>query len=163
MPQKNEKTSRNQAQQQKSHQRDKHQGSSLKYSTILKMDKGGTQTNGPKDKEIDDYAPGLTPERWHRQMIFIKEEEDSSTLRTVDASIQGLKDYIRKSKERLIRAASNSIDNIRPDRKQKLGNRDGKNNKCKEISSNKQMKLYIRKPGHGYEKETSRGKLTPFQ
>ncbi len=28
--------------------------------TILKIDKGGTQTNGQKDKKIDDDAQGLT-------------------------------------------------------------------------------------------------------
>ena len=35
----------------------------------------------------------------------------------VDASIQGLEDYIRKNKERLIRTASKSIDKIRTDQK----------------------------------------------
>ena len=31
--------------------------------TILKMNKGRTQANGPKDKETDDYAKGLTSKR----------------------------------------------------------------------------------------------------
>ena len=35
----------------------------------------------------------------------------------IDASIKGLKDYIRKCKERLITAAKKSIGYIRPDRK----------------------------------------------
>ena len=29
------------------------------------MDKGGTQTDRPTVKEIDDDTQGLTPERWH--------------------------------------------------------------------------------------------------
>ena len=43
------------------------------------MSKGGTQTNGQKDKEINDYALGLTLEGWHRHTICeeMKEEEDS--------------------------------------------------------------------------------------
>ena len=31
--------------------------------TILKMDKEETNTNGPKDKKVDDNARGLTSER----------------------------------------------------------------------------------------------------
>ena len=60
-----DETSGKQSQQQKSHQKDKHQGStSYKILwTILKMDKGGTQRNGPKDKEIDDYAQDLKSKR----------------------------------------------------------------------------------------------------
>ena len=38
------------------------------------MDKGGTETNGPKDKKVDDEAQGLTPKRWHKQTI-IKERK----------------------------------------------------------------------------------------
>ena len=54
----NEKDSQNQALLQKSHQRDKHLGSPpcKILGTIPKMDKGRTQTNGPKDKKVDDYA-----------------------------------------------------------------------------------------------------------
>ena len=58
VPQKNEKASRNKAQTQKSHQRDKQMGSSsckIIWS-IIKMDKGVTEINEPKDKKIDDYA-----------------------------------------------------------------------------------------------------------
>ena len=32
----------------------------------LKMDKGRTQIDWPKDKKIDDDAQGITSERWHR-------------------------------------------------------------------------------------------------
>ena len=61
----NEKTSRNQALQQKSHQRGKHLGSPpcKILVTILKMDERGTQTNGPENKKIDDDTQGLTSER----------------------------------------------------------------------------------------------------
>ena len=54
VPQKNEKVSRDQALQQKSHQRSKHLGS-FPYKilgAILKIDKKGTQTNGPEDKKF---------------------------------------------------------------------------------------------------------------
>ena len=46
-------------------ERDEHLGSSpcKVLLTILKMDKGRSQINGPKDKEIDNYAQGLTFER----------------------------------------------------------------------------------------------------
>ena len=53
VPQKNEEASWNQALQQKFHQRDKHLGypSCKILGTIPKMDKGGSQTNGPSDKK----------------------------------------------------------------------------------------------------------------
>ena len=58
MKKKNEKTSRNECLQQKSHQSDKYLGSSPSniLRTIPKMDKRETQTNEPKGKEIDDNA-----------------------------------------------------------------------------------------------------------
>ena len=68
VPQKNKKAARNQALEQKSHQRNKHL-SSLPCKillTILKMVKGGTQTNWPKNKQIDDGVQLLTLERWYR-------------------------------------------------------------------------------------------------
>ena len=49
--------------------------------TILKMDNRESQPNKPKDKEIDDDAPGYRQERWHRLILEKKEEEDSWTLR----------------------------------------------------------------------------------
>ena len=52
--------SQNQALQQKSHQKEKHQGippCKILWS-ILKMDKGRTQSNGPNDKKILDKAQG---------------------------------------------------------------------------------------------------------
>ena len=57
-------------------------------STIQKMDKGGSQIEGPKKKkkkkekrkkkkqrkEIDDNAQNFSPERWHRH-VWRKEED----------------------------------------------------------------------------------------
>ncbi len=57
---------------QKSHQRDKHLDS-VPYKilgTINKMDRRGIQTDGPKDKEINDYAQSLTLEGGHIQTIY---------------------------------------------------------------------------------------------
>ena len=50
---------------QKSHQRNKHLGSTpcKILVTILRFDKGRTQTNRPKNKKADDHTLGLTPER----------------------------------------------------------------------------------------------------
>ena len=41
----------------------------------------------------------------------------------------------------------------------KLGNKNGKKNKCMDISNNKQAKSHMKKLGHGKEKETFREKL----
>ena len=79
------------------------------------MEKGRISTNEPEGKKVDDNAQGLTSGRWHRLYVSVKEEgrvlpsiEDS-----VDGSIQGPKDYIKKSKERRITATRNSPDNIK--------------------------------------------------
>ena len=40
----------------------------------------------------------------------------------VDASVQGLEDDIKKSKERVITAANNNIGNISTEKQRKLGN-----------------------------------------
>ena len=42
--------------------------------TTFKMDKGGTQTNGPKEKGINDEAQSLTLDRWHRQIQCVKKK-----------------------------------------------------------------------------------------
>ena len=39
---------------------------------ILKIDKEGTQTVGPKDKIVDNNAQGFIFERWYRQIICIE-------------------------------------------------------------------------------------------
>ena len=53
---KNERAFWNQVLLQKSHQRDKHMGSlpCKIIGIILTVDKGSTQTNGLKDKKVDD-------------------------------------------------------------------------------------------------------------
>ena len=67
-----------------------------------------------------------------------KKREFANIEDCVDSSIQGLEIYIKKSKERLITATKNNIGNINTDKKlQKLGNRNGKKNKCTDISSDK--------------------------
>ena len=68
LPQANEKASRKQAMQQKSHQNNKHWGRPFCriLGIILMMDKQGTQTNGSNDKKVEDHAHGFTSERWHR-------------------------------------------------------------------------------------------------
>ena len=60
----NEKTSQNQALYQKSLQGYKYLGINPRniFETILIMDKGEIQTNGPEDKKIYDFAKGFTSE-----------------------------------------------------------------------------------------------------
>ena len=55
---------------------------------------------------------------------------------------------IKKNKERLITAASNSNSDLGINRKQqKLENRNGKKNNCMDTSSEKPGRLHPRKPG----------------
>ena len=55
----------------------------------------------------------------------------------IDASVQGVKDYIKKSQERLVTTADYSIDNMSTDRKRtKLGSR---------ISEEKQLCGYFKR------------------
>ena len=56
MFQRNEKTSGNQAEQQESHQRNKHLGCSTWkiLETILEMDEGRTSTNATENKKAND-------------------------------------------------------------------------------------------------------------
>ena len=75
----------------------------------------------------------------------------------IKALRQGLGDYIRKSKERLITAESNIIDNIGPNRKQqKLENRNGKKSNCMDTLSDNLAILHMRYFGQGYESNTKR-------
>ena len=90
--------------------------------TILKKDPGGTQTNGPKSKKIDNFTQGITSERLYRQIVCAKKKNGGKSRLAsfeycVNASIQGLDDYIKKSKNRLITAANNNSGNISIDRK----------------------------------------------
>ena len=74
---KNKKTSLNKALQKKSRQRKKHLGSPLSNIlwTILRIDKGGTRTNGLKDKEINDFAKVLTSESSIKQIVCQEKKE----------------------------------------------------------------------------------------
>ena len=68
---------------------------------------------------------------------------------SVDVTIQGLKEYTKKNKERWITVASNSNGNIRSTEKQpKIENINKKRNNCIDTSSNKTHKitwLWVRK------------------
>ena len=69
------------------------------------MVEGGTLTNGPKDKEIDDDAHGLRSERLYRLYMTRKEGRGFASIEDcVGASMQGLGEYIKKSKERFLTA-----------------------------------------------------------
>ena len=76
-----------------------------------------------KDKEIDDSGQGLISERYHKQTVSIKVKWHASIEDCVNAPIQGHEEYIKKSKERLITAANNSIDNIRTNKQKKNNNK----------------------------------------
>ena len=78
------------------------------------MNKRGTQTNGPENKEVDEYAQGLMSNRWQREYVSRKEKERglASIEDCIDSWTQWFENYIKKSKERLIIAAKNSIGNI---------------------------------------------------
>ena len=56
--------------------------------TILKIDKGGTQTNGPKDQEIDNYAQDFIFLRSHRQTVWT--HEHCGLQRDTNTRTQGL-------------------------------------------------------------------------
>ena len=119
----NEKTGKNQVQQQNSYQRDKRLDSSAckVFWIISKMDQGWTQTNELKDKKADDVHPSDVSRKEGRGPACIKD--------CVDAPIQGVEDYIKKSKERLIKAADNRIGNINCQESNK--NRNRKKNFCR--------------------------------
>ena len=94
--------------------------------TILNMDKRGTQTNGPKNKETDDDAQSLTSERWYRQKYVSRKERSRRHTRIencVDKTIQGRKEYNKKCLERLITGVGDSNDNIRVNKKTKKSNK----------------------------------------
>ena len=79
----------------------------------------------------------------------------------VDAWILGLKDYIKKGKERLITAASNSIVNKSTDKKKKKKqeSRNGiKKNTCMDISSDKQAIVQLRTHRQGLKTTLNRDK-----
>ena len=110
----NEKTFRNQPLQQKSCQRNKHQGSPswTILRIILEMDKGRTSTNRQENKKTDDDKLGFTSERWYRQTICVKRRRRKSIEDSKGALIWGLESFIKKSKERLITVVNNNADNM---------------------------------------------------
>ena len=80
-----------------------------------------------------------------------KEEGDSFPFRT--RSILGHRNN-KNSKERTFIAGGHNIYKIQEQMVQpKLGNRHGKKNNCMDISSEKLVRLYSRKPAYGEERE----------
>ena len=102
------------------------------------MDRKGTQTNGPEDKEIVDAAQGFTLER---QTTWIKKRRKRTNqhlgLRWHINTSQQV--YIKKSKIRLITVANNSIDNIR------TGRTATKTKKRNEVASDKLIEFLTEK------------------
>ena len=80
------------------------------------MDEGGTQTNGPEDKKAMIMHKALR-QRDVIDRLHVSRKEGkrglASTEDYVEASIRGIKEYIKKSKEKLITTTSSSTDNIR--------------------------------------------------
>ncbi len=66
-----------------------------------------------------------------------------------------------KSTQTLITVASNSTYNIKTNKT--IGNRNGKKNKCMDISSDKIAKSHTRRLGHVFKRETLRQKLNLFK
>ena len=83
------------------------------------MDKRGNQTNEPKNKKIYEYVLGIIFEGWYRLYVSRKKGGRGLSIHEdcVDASIQGLDDYIKKNQERLITTANYNISNISRNRK----------------------------------------------
>ena len=72
------------------------------YRTLFKIDMRWTVTIGPKEKEKVADALWTLPERWHRHRVWVNKRGVASMLDFVDASIKGLKKYIKNSKERQV-------------------------------------------------------------
>ena len=82
------------------------------------MDKGGIQINGLENKKVGDNTQSSTLKKM-MQIDYMcqekQEEEDLLALKIV--WMYQYKDYIKKSKERLITKTSNSSDSIRMNRR----------------------------------------------
>ena len=114
----NKKTSQNQSLQQKYFHSDYFFASpySKIRGTILKMKKGETQTNGPKDKNIDDSDQVIIHERLQRQTICIKKRRSKRHAcieYCVDTLLNGHSVCIEMGKEIMTLAFYYSIDNTR--------------------------------------------------
>ena len=116
------------------------------------MDKEVTQINEPWDKKIVDCIQDLHT-RYDIYRQYVPRKDGGRWLPCikdcVDISIQGLVDYILKSKERrLITSAGNSIGNIRPDRKTTKTKKktEMKEKQIHKISNDKLVRLHSRKP-----------------
>ena len=73
----------------------------------------------------------------------------ASIVDSVDASIRGLEDYTKKSKERLISATRNTADNIMIIRTKTRKQKWEEKTTCINSSSTKLVKFHTRRPEHG--------------
>ena len=100
-----------------------------------------------------------------RLYVLRKEGERglTSTEDCINASIQGLKKYIKKSQERLIATANNSTNKIKIKRTTtKSRKQQWEEKQLMNISSDKLAKSHMKRPGHGYKWKTLREKLNLF-
>ena len=84
-----------------------------------------------------------------REDLYVSRKEGrfASVKDCIDASRLGLEEYIKKSKERMVAAASKSNRSIGISEKLQLESWNGKKNDCMDISSDKLVRLHRRKPG----------------
>ena len=152
----------------KSHQRDKLLCCSLVRS-FIKWTRGRTSTTGPKNKTKQKKKLMMIHKAVHskddidRLNVLRKEVGRglASIQDSVNTSIRGLEDYIKKSWEKLITATRHNTNNTRIKRTT-ITIKNWKKNNCMDISSNKQSKILIRGLGHGYKRETLSEKLNLF-
>ena len=80
--------------------------------TIRKIGKEGTQINKPMNQEIHDDARSFTSGKWHGYVSW-KEERRGREIASIqdcwNETIQGLDEYMEKTKEILNIAACNSL------------------------------------------------------
>ena len=115
------------------------------------------EKNGLKDKEFDDYPQGFTAER--KKLCVLRNEGGrglASLEDFADTSIQGVENYIKKSKETLI-----------TQRLTALTKNQKRNKKCKTEIGRKTIlwqlsNSYKRIPEYGNRREASRGKMNHF-
>ena len=144
-----EKTSRNQILQQKYN--NKLPGSPFRkiFWIILETDAEGTQTNGLKDKEVDEDSQDLSPERWHRQTECVQKRRNKRTnqywgLRGCSNS-RTREIYQKKNKDWMITAVNNSNGHTRSNSKTtKPRQKKKKTNNYLDISSDKLPELHTR-------------------
>ena len=103
---------RNETQQQKSHEKNKHQSSYPRkiLGTLLKMDKGRIQTDELKNKEIDDEMHKVLHSRGDISRLYMsrKSRRGFVCIDYVDATILRTRVIKKTIKERPITAVNNN-------------------------------------------------------